>query len=91
MDASPCPDVLASETHPAFAAADHPQSRVAATDSVPAPPASVNVVAELLICTWHFAALGAATPVEVSVDVHPEIPAAATKTKASAEKFFPCE
>jgi hypothetical protein len=39
---------LAIDTQFALVAADHPQSRVVATESVPEPPASGNVDGELL-------------------------------------------
>src|SRR5882757_685820 len=77
MDASPCPDVLPSDTQVALVAADHPQSRVVVTEREPVPPASGNDDAVVLIWSWHLSELGAAIPVEVCVDVHAEIAAIA--------------
>jgi hypothetical protein len=76
--------VLASDTQFALVVADHPQSRVVVMASDPEPPASVKLVEGLLTCSWHFSELGAVIPVEVCVDVHAAIPAAAERAKTMA-------
>ena len=76
------------DTQLAFAAADHPQSRVVVTDNDPDPPASGNVDGELLTCSWHFCELGAVIPVEVCVDVHAAKPAASANVMARAGGRF---
>ncbi len=63
---SPCPlvpDVIA--IHDALVDADHVQSRVVVTSTVPLAPAAGAEVMEPVAETWHFAPLGAVTETEV--------------------------
>jgi len=86
MEASPWPVELVAgiEIQLAFDDTDHEQSRVAAIDNDPDPPASVKLDGVLLTCIWHFCELGAVSAVEVWVDVHPATSAASASADASA-------
>jgi hypothetical protein len=73
-EAPPWPFVFASETQFALVLADHVQSRVVSTASVPCPPSAVNAVVGDPTWTWHFTDTGAVTAVDVCDDVQPKEP-----------------
>jgi hypothetical protein len=70
-DASPCPLALVIATQLALVVADHAQSRVVVTASVPCPPSDVKLVVAEPTWTWHFAEVGAATVFDTCEEVHP--------------------
>jgi hypothetical protein len=65
-DALPCPDNGAARTiQDAWLFADHVQSRVVVTDSVPEPPdEGTELPTEFVTDTWHFTPVGAFTSTE---------------------------
>jgi hypothetical protein len=62
---------LVITTQLAFVVADHAQSRVVVTASVPRPPSAVKLVVVEPTWTWHFAEVGAATVDDICEEVHP--------------------
>ncbi len=83
-DPLPCP--LAdppSVTHDTPAVADHVQSRVVVTETLPVPPDAAKLEGDAAAVTWHRGVVGAVT--DVLVDDPHDRPARAASTTVNAQ------